>query len=216
MRAGAKGSSPFTAKWFESSKPVTLPRVMNVMHGLGFVTQDMDYDDVRGVGTIHAAPRGRAGRRTDPEWLTARIGVQPRYVIRAVPVVPVEAPEAVQYVCVELPVSQPESVPEPVAEVMIARRAPRLKEIAAAVEFETGIGTIDILSHRRAVPIVRARMMVAFIASVMTTRSSPQIGNFMDRDHSTVLHAINKVKAGRSRFEPELSRAIAALEAVEP
>ncbi|MEQ8433686.1 MAG: chromosomal replication initiator protein DnaA [Oceanicaulis sp.] len=56
------------------------------------------------------------------------------------------------------------------------------------------IAVDDILSKRRTKTVVRPRHIAMYLAKTMTTRSLPDIGRrFGGRDHSTVIHAVNKV-----------------------
>ena len=85
---------------------------------------------------------------------------------------------------------------------------PSLRDILEAVIAVTGIKAIEIKSPHRAVRITRARAIIVFIARSMTSKSFPQIGRFLNRDHTTALHSFKKVDESRDRYEPELSRAI--------
>ncbi|MGJ3232553.1 MAG: chromosomal replication initiator protein DnaA [Oceanicaulis sp.] len=63
---------------------------------------------------------------------------------------------------------------------------------ATAVYFDIAVD--DILSKRRTKTVVRPRHIAMYLAKTMTTRSLPDIGRrFGGRDHSTVIHAVNKV-----------------------
>ncbi|MFP4520404.1 MAG: chromosomal replication initiator protein DnaA [Oceanicaulis sp.] len=63
---------------------------------------------------------------------------------------------------------------------------------AAASYFDIAVD--DILSKRRTKTVVRPRHIAMYLAKTMTTRSLPDIGRrFGGRDHSTVIHAVNKV-----------------------
>jgi len=56
------------------------------------------------------------------------------------------------------------------------------------------IAVDDILSKRRTKTVVRPRHIAMYLAKTLTTRSLPDIGRrFGGRDHSTVIHAVNKV-----------------------
>ncbi|MGX6646782.1 chromosomal replication initiator protein DnaA [Maricaulaceae bacterium MS644] len=61
------------------------------------------------------------------------------------------------------------------------------------------IAVDDILSKRRTKTVVRPRHIAMYLAKTMTTRSLPDIGRrFGGRDHSTVIHAVNKVSCALS------------------
>ena len=67
-------------------------------------------------------------------------------------------------------------------------------EIQKAVAAHFGVTTTDICSKRRTQSVVRPRHVAMYLAKVLTTRSLPDIGRrFGGRDHSTVIHAVNKI-----------------------
>ncbi|WP_300544078.1 chromosomal replication initiator protein DnaA [Maricaulis sp.] len=69
-------------------------------------------------------------------------------------------------------------------------------EIQKAVASHYGVTPADICSKRRTQSVVRPRHIAMYLAKTMTTRSLPDIGRrFGGRDHSTVIHAVNKVTA---------------------
>jgi chromosomal replication initiator protein len=69
-------------------------------------------------------------------------------------------------------------------------------EIQKAVATHFSVTPQDICSKRRTQAVVRPRHVAMYLAKTMTTRSLPDIGRrFGGRDHSTVIHAVNKVTA---------------------
>ncbi|WP_417481347.1 chromosomal replication initiator protein DnaA [Maricaulis sp.] len=69
-------------------------------------------------------------------------------------------------------------------------------EIQKAVATHFGVTTTDICSKRRTQSVVRPRHVAMYLAKTLTTRSLPDIGRrFGGRDHSTVIHAVNKITA---------------------
>lgn len=69
-------------------------------------------------------------------------------------------------------------------------------EIQKAVAAHFGVTTTDICSKRRTQSVVRPRHVAMYLAKMLTTRSLPDIGRrFGGRDHSTVIHAVNKITA---------------------
>ena len=52
----------------------------------------------------------------------------------------------------------------------------------------------DILGYRRSHNIVNARSVVAFILRNNTSMSLPEIGTLINRDHSSVIHAVRRIK----------------------
>ena len=52
----------------------------------------------------------------------------------------------------------------------------------------------EMLSQRRSRPLARPRQIAMYLAKKMTTRSLPEIGRrFANRDHTTVIHAVNTI-----------------------
>ena len=67
-------------------------------------------------------------------------------------------------------------------------------------------------SKRRPAAIVRPRQIAMYLAREMTRKSLPEIGElFGGRDHSTVLHAANKIAAERQQ-QSELNQQLHVLE----
>ncbi|MFQ5776168.1 MAG: helix-turn-helix domain-containing protein [Kiloniellaceae bacterium] len=74
----------------------------------------------------------------------------------------------------------------------IPRRS--LAEIKATVCRRWSISPEDLVSHRRAPPLVAARFAAMYLARLFTPHSSSTIGlHFGDRDHTTVLHAWSRM-----------------------
>lgn len=67
-----------------------------------------------------------------------------------------------------------------------------MKEIVAQVAMKHGVTRRDIHSHRRSVPLIKARHEAMWRARQETKFSLPAIGRFFDRDHTTVFHAVRK------------------------
>ncbi|MHA6287791.1 chromosomal replication initiator protein DnaA [Maricaulis sp. CAU 1757] len=67
-------------------------------------------------------------------------------------------------------------------------------DIQKSVATHFGVTPADLCSKRRTQSVVRPRHVAMYLAKTMTTRSLPDIGRrFGGRDHSTVIHAVNKV-----------------------
>ena len=63
----------------------------------------------------------------------------------------------------------------------------------------------EFVSHRRAYYIVEARQVFYWLARKHTSFSLPQIGAFCGgRDHSTVLHGVNKIDADLGRYRKNI------------
>ncbi len=67
-------------------------------------------------------------------------------------------------------------------------------DIQKAVAHYFDITVEDLRSKRRTKTVVRPRHIAMYLAKTLTTRSLPDIGRrFGGRDHSTVIHAVNKI-----------------------
>jgi len=76
-------------------------------------------------------------------------------------------------------------------------------EIQKAVATHFGVTAADICSKRRTQSVVRPRHVAMYLSKTMTTRSLPDIGRrFGGRDHSTVIHAVNKVTSMLESGDP--------------
>ena len=70
---------------------------------------------------------------------------------------------------------------------------PKVKLIVAIVADEFGISVDDILSHRRTVNVAIPRHIAVYLARRLTLRSTSEIGRLIGkRDHTTILHSINR------------------------
>lgn len=81
---------------------------------------------------------------------------------------------------------------------------PRVKpmgEILKEVCRKYGFSVLDIKSMRRQGPLVRARFEFMWRAKKETKRSLPEIGRFLGKDHTTVLHGVR-------RFQDMIDRGI--------
>lgn len=95
-------------------------------------------------------------------------------------------------------------------------KEPRLRDLLRYVADQTQIGVMDLVSPRRARPVVRARMIFYALAKRLTSHSIVSIGKACGgRDHSTVLHGIGCTVTDPKRFEPELSRLLEALRPID-
>ena len=71
----------------------------------------------------------------------------------------------------------------------------------------------DLLSHRRPAGLVFPRQIAMYLTKQLTHNSLPEIGRrFGNRDHTTVLHALRKIKRLREA-DPDLDATINALHA---
>lgn len=112
-------------------------------------------------------------------------------------------PMKIQYV---FPEPEPESQPEPEKKVdpillavppkFIDRASPAFnrKTTMLVVAQETGISAQEILSDSRAVRLVIARSLAAYFMRRWVGSSFKQIGLFMDKDHTTAMHYVQRVQ----------------------
>lgn len=92
-----------------------------------------------------------------------------------------------------------------------AYRPPTLLQLARIVSARTGVGRMEMESTSRNPRVVRARMIYYAAARKLTRWGTPTIGKKMGgRDHSTVLHGLEKVMLYPDKFEPELGDILAA------
>jgi chromosomal replication initiator protein len=66
--------------------------------------------------------------------------------------------------------------------------------ILSAVSETTGISITEIIGDKRSRPVVEGRHLAMYLARELTDSSLPKIGErFGNRDHTTVLHAVDKI-----------------------
>lgn len=83
---------------------------------------------------------------------------------------------------------------------------PTVDEIRRVVSAHFKIRTADINSARRTANVVKPRQIAMVLAKHLTLKSLPEIGRrFGGRDHTTVLHAVNKFKPAVLEVEQTLS-----------
>lgn len=88
----------------------------------------------------------------------------------------------------------------------------RLANLAQLVSDLTLISVKEILGRRRAAPICRARHLCLYLAKIHTNYTYPRMGLFFGgRDHTVIMHSVNKVADNPQAFEPELSQALKLL-----
>jgi chromosomal replication initiator protein len=94
----------------------------------------------------------------------------------------------------------------------------KVREIQIAVCDRYGLTLQELIAERRFRPLVRTRQVAMYLCSALTGKSLPAIGrSFGGKDHTTVLHAIRKVKAlidpGNQAFDTGTASAVEALRA---
>ena len=87
-----------------------------------------------------------------------------------------------------------------------------MERIQKTVCEEFGLDLNDMVSKRRAQVVARPRQIAMSLCKSLTRKSLPEIGRkFGGRDHTTVLHAVKRIKELRAK-DPELDRRITQLE----
>lgn len=81
-------------------------------------------------------------------------------------------------------------------------RVPTVAEILELVSRETGVSLLDLRSHRRSRQCARPRQLAMWLVRHTTLLTFPQIGRALDRDHTTVMHAIHKIDELRAISRP--------------
>lgn len=79
-----------------------------------------------------------------------------------------------------------------------------LEAIMEAVCRSLKVGRRDVMSLHRLPHIVEARHIFCWFARYYTARSYPVIGNFVDRDHATVMYGVRKVQNNLVSLMPKL------------
>jgi chromosomal replication initiator protein len=85
--------------------------------------------------------------------------------------------------------------------------------IVRVVARHYGYSVTDLIADRRTAPLCRARHIAMFLAKEMTTRSYPYIGRMMgNRDHSSIIHGVQKMQHMVNNGDPVLVAEISALQ----
>ena len=88
-----------------------------------------------------------------------------------------------------------ETVPEVLSDILRAHdKRLSIDDIQRKVAEHYNIRLTEMASARRARAVARPRQVAMYLAKQLTSRSLPEIGRrFGNRDHTTVLHAVNKI-----------------------
>ena len=73
-------------------------------------------------------------------------------------------------------------------------RRPTLDEIFDVVCNFYSVSDTDVLSDRRTANLVKPRQIAAYLMYDMTLRSYPAMGRYLNRDHTSCLHAKRKIE----------------------
>lgn len=76
-----------------------------------------------------------------------------------------------------------------------------IREIVAMVALNFGFTPVQLLADTRKAEVVKARQIAIYIARRHTTHSSPAIGAVFNKDHTSILHATDRIDAD-IRAEP--------------
>ncbi len=85
--------------------------------------------------------------------------------------------------------------------IVSINRPGRVLKIQGAVAEAYGIGRIELVSRRRAGHLILPRQVAMYLCTVLTPRSLPEIGRLFSRDHTTILHARDKIAKLRQTDE---------------
>ena len=86
-------------------------------------------------------------------------------------------------------------------------REPTMKQVAIYICALHGVSFEDLKSIRRHRHVAVARQHFAFLCRKWTARSLPEIGRFIDKDHTTILHGIRKIEDMKvQRHTPHVRR----------
>ncbi len=127
--------------------------------------------------------------------MAIRRGLFGKPVIEAMP--PPPEPE-------QIPKQMPPAIQCIIPPTDIRDRFPTIAQIVNIVSDVWNIAPVHILSSRRTWDCIVPRHVVCALAYRLTTRSLPEIGRRIGRDHSTVLHARNKLHSHMERIEVRL------------
>lgn len=85
-------------------------------------------------------------------------------------------------------------------------RARSMASVLATVSRFTGISQAEIAGPHRNVDIAFARQAVMYWCARRTNRSYPEIGRFLNRDHTSVLHGVDAYVEKRAKSGRKLRR----------
>jgi chromosomal replication initiator protein len=71
----------------------------------------------------------------------------------------------------------------------------KVEEVARVVADHFNVSVPWIRSPRRQAKVMRPRMIVMYLARIVAGRSYPQIGKYLNRDHTSVIHGHYRIQA---------------------
>lgn len=86
-----------------------------------------------------------------------------------------------------------------------------MRDILAAVALASCINIEHLKSHRRFQPLVQARFVFFWLARLYTGHSFPEIGRFLNMDHSTVMYGFARVEFSHNDYRELVEDAKSAL-----
>lgn len=86
-----------------------------------------------------------------------------------------------------------------------------IKNIVKEVARTYDMTSEEILGNCRSQELIEPRHIAMYLAKIITRKSLPQIGQLMDRDHTTILHAVRKIGSMR-KYDAVLDQTIARIE----
>lgn len=95
--------------------------------------------------------------------------------------------------------------------VDVAPQEIRIENILDVVSAEFGVSDKVILGNSRQQTVSTARQVAMYLAKKLTSQSYVEIGNYFNRTHATVLHAVNTT-AGQIDINQALARRVSKLE----
>lgn len=110
------------------------------------------------------------------------------------------------------PPPEPEPPPQPATPFDYDGPIFTLDEILAAVVAETGIHAHDLRGPYRLHLVGRAKFLFYFIARYRSGKSFPEIGRFIGKHYTTVLHGVRVVEKIYPAFSGAINRITARLE----
>nr|WP_291295348.1 helix-turn-helix domain-containing protein [Elioraea sp.] len=87
-----------------------------------------------------------------------------------------------------------------------------IAHVVRVVSEAYGVSPLDVLGKRRGDGIMEPRQVAMFLARHCTLQSFPQIARAMHRDHTTVMHGVERVRE-RIAAEPSFATRVAGIEA---
>lgn len=135
----------------------------------------------------------------------------------ALPPIPLPKPDAPAASCLALGASQSPKVDVSFSynfcrvDLLVPRESISLHELARIICQRENITLAQLRGPQRTEKVCEARAMFCYLTHMYGNKTSTQIGMFLgDRDHTTVIHARDKIM--RKKKDPEFSKKIAKYE----